>query len=268
MVTLCAICGKPLSSSDIGCPSCGSVAGPDPGPGVDAGGGSVPAAKVVPGRVLIGTVVSIGATRQEPVMHQPVPVVCRVSAAVALLAMGGVVLPGGASPFPVTTIFAVSCLALLTVLGFLLRGAVTKALAPPRSARSPLLSTKTTPEDLSTTRKVFRALTLPLRAASNGPTVPVVPLSVKEVSGTSTSCNVRGAVRGGTPVRGDVVEVYGRRTRGGTVVVRQFVDTTSGRTRPVRLPPACAVVRSTAAVIACTWALTALGLVTLLAVGR
>jgi hypothetical protein len=273
VVTLCSICGKPLSSRDIGCPSCGSVDQPSPGPDVDARVSVVPAAKAIPGRILVGTVISIGRPRQEPVVHQAVPVVCRVSAAAALLAVVGATQPGGPSFSPVTTTFAVSCLALLTVLGFLLRGAVAKAVATPRSARNPLLTTvHVTPDERSGVRKVFhaiaRALALPLRAASSGPTVDVVPLSVKEVSGASTRCDVRGSARGGTPVRGDVVEVYGKRSRRGTVVVRQFVATSDGGTRPVRMPPACAVVRSTSAVIACAWTLAALGLVVLLVVGR
>ncbi|MFD9736266.1 hypothetical protein [Umezawaea sp. NPDC059074] len=273
VVTLCSVCGKPLSGKDIDCPTCGSVDRPSTGPAGDASVVVTSSAKAVPGRILTGTVVSIGGTRQEPVVSKAVPVVCRVAAAAALVALAGSVLVGKTPPSSGTTIFALFCLLLLTGLGFALRGATAKANSTSGSARSPLLlSAQVASDEHPGVRKVLRAigrvLLQPLRAVLRGPAVVVVPLSVKEVSGVSTRCDVRGAVRGGMPVQGDVVEVYGRRVREGTVLVRQFVDTSDGGSKPVRLPTACAVVRVTSAAIACTWTFAAFGITVLLVFGR
>ncbi|WP_132117882.1 hypothetical protein [Actinocrispum wychmicini] len=114
---------------------------------------------------------------------------------------------------------------------------------------------------------ITRPLTLPMRSVVRERTVDVSSFSIKEVSGATVNCDVRGAVRAAAPSRGDMVEVYGKRLRTGAVLVHQFVDRTSGTTLPVRMPVACVTARLASVAVAALWALATLGMAVLLVFG-
>lgn len=195
----------------------------------------------VPGRMAVGTVVVVGRIHQEPIVDQRFVVLTRVAAALTCLGLLGTVPAGGLDLIGHALLVAGGCVALVLVLGCVLWTVV------PARGTNPL--------------------TLPMRSAVRDRTVDVSTLSVKEISGATVICDVRGAVRGPAPVRGDVVEVYGRRTRTGAVLVRQFVDRSSGAALPVRLPAACVTARLVSAAIAGVWVLATLAMAWLLILG-
>jgi hypothetical protein len=189
----------------------------------------------------VGTVVVVGQISQEPIVDQRIVVLTRVAAALACVGLLGTVPVGGLDLIGHALLVAGGCLALVLVLGCVLWTVV------PTRGTNPL--------------------TLPMLSAVRDRTVDVSSLSVKEISGTTVICDVRGAVRGPAPARGDIVEVYGRRTRTGAVLVRQFVDKSSGTTLPVRMPAACVTARLVSAGIAGVWAMAVLAMAWLLISG-
>ncbi|MEU5692276.1 hypothetical protein [Actinosynnema sp. NPDC020468] len=234
-----------MSGRDDGCPSCGSS------------GPAAPPDRAVPGRAVVGTVVSVGLPRSEPVVGRRVLRWARVAAAVTgVLALVTLPVDGMSA---LARDFAVAAFALpaLLVLGVVLHRVTPR---PP--------AVEWDLERVSPARAVLRRLALPLSGAVRGREVDVLEVAVKQVSGAVVDCGIRGAVRPAMPVKGAAVEVYGRRDRSGRVVVRHFVDRTTGAVATVGSPLAATTTRIAMWCAAGVWTAAGAVLVLLLVLGR
>jgi hypothetical protein len=259
MAIFCLSCRTPLSSTDRLCPACGASPGGSPrttAPPRRVSVGHTPvtdgASSRVPGRAVTGTVVQFGAVRQDPVMGRTLVRNGRIGAAAAVLALVGVLVIRGPSWPPV--LVTAAGLLILLVLGLLLRAAM------PAECRSSAHDGRFV--------GVLWPWTLPLRLLAVGRTVDVLPFLVKDVAGDEHHCEVRGGSTPGSPTQGDVVEVYGRRNRAGTVRVRQLVDVATRRATRPRAPFACGLTRMTGSGVTVVWTAVAVVLLWILAVGR
>jgi hypothetical protein len=66
-------------------------------------------------------------------------------------------------------------------------------------------------------------------------TADELPFWIKDVSGAEQQCLVRGTLPKGPPEQGSTLDVYGRRTSSGTILVRRLVTANGEVSRP-RLP--------------------------------
>ncbi len=227
MPVSCLSCGAPLSTTDTDCPACG---GRPVAPAGRVAAATEPPPRV-PGRLATGTVLRSGPVRQEPVLGQSLVWASRIGAALTAAALAVAVL-AHASLGPLLVV----CGAAAVVLALLGAGLRT-----------------TLPADARETGKPWWSWVLPLRERARSRTVDVSDLVLKDVTGTEHVCVVTGKLIPGAPATGTVVEAYGRRDRSGRVVVRQLVDTGTGRVLRPRLPASGRLTRILAVATAVVW---------------
>ncbi|WP_447007208.1 hypothetical protein ACRAKI_12360 [Saccharothrix isguenensis] len=192
--------------------------------------------------------IDIGTVRQEAVVERTTVLLLRFG---MVLTAGGLVASaplGGTALLGRAALATAACLVLAAGLGVALRA--------------------TLPADLRRGVPPVRwSLTLPVRAQIRSLTRDVQVMTVIEVSGAEHRCYARGRFSPALPKLGDMVDVYGRRTRSGPVVIRHLVDSTTGRTTAVRPRRREVATRVTATALAALWTATGVALCALLALG-
>ncbi|WHT17550.1 hypothetical protein N8J89_31135 [Crossiella sp. CA-258035] len=197
---------------------------------------------------MIGTVIDIGAVRQEPVVERTTVLLLRFG---MVLTAGGLLAAaplGGAVLLARAAAATAACLVLAIGLGVALRAAL------PAEIR----------RDVPPARW---SLTLPVRAEIRKFTREVQVMTLKELSGAEHRCSAPGWFSPTPPKRGDIVDVYGRRTRSGTVIVRHLVATATGQTMVVRLRLREVSTQVTTMALAALWTVTGVALCALLVLG-
>jgi hypothetical protein len=172
--------------------------------------------RTVRSRIATGTITALGTVRPRPVLSGRIIVANRIASAVAVVAFLGLLARGD----PRDALLVLGCgLVLLLALGAVL------LVAMPSDVRGQRRDTGSR----RGRRRWPVPWTLPLRKAGQSRTVDVFSLSVKEFTGADHLCEVFGRLAPVGPDKGDIVEVYGRRDRSGTVRVRELVTVATGQ---------------------------------------
>jgi hypothetical protein len=168
--------------------------------------------RTVRSRIVTGTITEIGTVRPRPVLSGRIIVANRIASTLAVVAFVGLLARG----HPGDALLVLGCgLVVLLALGAVL------LVAMPSDGRRQVRK--------DGSRRMWSPWTLPLRKAGQSRTVDVLTLSVKEFTGADHPCEAFGRLAPVGPDKGDVVEVYGRRDRSGTVRVRELVTVASGQ---------------------------------------
>jgi hypothetical protein len=187
--------------------------------------------------VASGTVVRVHTEGRESIVRQGLQLVIIAEMVVAGVGLVGLVQAGGMRLLLATSRLIVPVLAVLVVLGVLLR------MALPRNAAVPA----------GMLLNPLRVLVLPVTSVARTCTVDVLALTVKDVSGAEFRCAIRGALSS-TPPHGAVVDVYGRRTGEHSATVRRLVIPRSGTVITASRPVAAVLVEGLSILIVAGWA--------------
>lgn len=216
MSRCCPVCSGSVSGVDTRCASCGWS--------------DQDTRKPVPGRVAEGTVTNVVTGPRQPAITGHRLWLPAAGAGVALVVMIGVTALAGPSLLvgDLVTLLALTAFQLLIGLAVSLAGRRSRPAGD--RPNGPF-------------RTLFRPLVY-LRGASNMlPFVDARRFRVVDVSGSELTCDMLGVPFPAEPREGDIVQVYGRRSAGGLVSVRQLVSVGNASTTTGRIGMAARVTR-------------------------
>ncbi|WP_146175105.1 hypothetical protein [Umezawaea tangerina] len=180
--------------------------------------------------------IRFGVVRQVPAVGRRTTALTATAAVLTLCGLVAAPLVGNLALLQRSLLVTALCVVVLVVLGVLLR------------------TTLPTDDRRLAGGSVLWPLVLPMRAVVLSRTADLRFLWVKDITGVEHECAVRGRWAPSPPAVGDIVDVYGRRTKSGVILLRHLVSTTTGDTTTGRPPTSCTVARATSIAIIVVWA--------------